>query len=107
MADLPGRRTGSCTEEPVTLGNVMVMSDTHTHTRSNQNNVKMTARSQENISLSPNRLKLPNSLYGAKDQCIGKAEGLENVAYVLTICMNMQSDETSMKSQADTSKYTE
>ena len=87
------------------LRNVMVMSDTCTHTCSNQNNVKMTARSQENISLSPNRLKLPNSLYGAKDRCIGKVEGLENVAYVLTVCMNVQSDETNMKSQADMSKY--
>ena len=58
-----------------------------------------------NSDISPNRLKLPNSLYGAKDQCIGKVEGLEDVAYVLTICMNVQSDETSTKSRADTSKY--
>ena len=88
------------------LGNITDTLGMYTHTCSIINGTKMTAKSQETSVYPPNRLKLPNSPVGAKDWCICKEEGLGECCGCTYNSMNMQSDETNTKSQAETSKYT-
>ena len=66
--------------------------------------MKMTARTAEVISTTPNKLKPPNSPIGAESWCRDKTDGLGNVADASTTCTDVQNDRNGARMTAKTHK---
>ena len=101
-SNLPAKPLKTRPEEPEKPGNHADASSGRTHVQSGRIDTKMTAKTAEVISTTPNKLKTPNSPIGAESWCRDETDGLGNVADASITRTGMQSDRNDTRRTAKT-----
>ena len=96
-SDLPGTSLDPCPEGSQRPRNCANASRGRTHALSDRIDAKSTARTPEVISITPDKIKLPNSLIGPQNWSIGGTDGPGNSADALRTCAGMQSIAMNLK----------